>query len=84
MGDRGSEGQTDRQNTTGCRVAVSVEINDCGDERAGRLANGAGSWPAGQDPLSGQRWKTGLRLWTPRAPWNIRPQLSHSWLELGE
>ena len=48
---RGGEQGTDRQNNS----AVSVEINDCGDEKAGRLANGVGSWPAGQDRGSAVR-----------------------------
>lgn len=34
---------------------MSVEINDCGDEKAGRLANGVGSRPAGQDRGSAVR-----------------------------
>ena len=46
--------RTDRQNSSAA-AAVSVEINDCGDEKAGRLANGVGSWPAGQDRGSAVR-----------------------------
>lgn len=64
----GTGGARDRptdRTQPGCRVTLS-EISDCGDERAGDFANGAGSWPV--RATSSQRWKTGPRLLTPRAP----------------
>lgn len=64
MGDRGARDRPTDRTQHGCQYALSVEISDCGDERAGRLAQRCGILAARVRAGSGgQKWKTGPRLY---------------------